>query len=237
MRSTSIRFIFLISLIILLTIACQTIDSIGERADTVRATAASVATDVQEGRDLVGTVRAITTQVGGSGLIQTAQALATQADESGLLATAQTFATQQGPGLLATAQAFATDQGPGLVQTVLAVATQKGPEVLGTAQAYITQSAQSGAPQDIPIIEGSREMYFTSPELVSYTISVPYAQAVEFYKNQMPLNGWTKVERDWVESEATANLQFEKADRRASVILTTSAGGAKTIVLITIEKK
>jgi len=222
---------------IILTIACQALGGIGERADTVRSTAVSIATDVQEGRDLLGTVRAITTQVGGSGLMQTAQALATQADESGLLSTAQAFATEQGPGLMATAQAFATDQGPGLIETVMAVATQEGPGMIATARAYITQSAQGGAPADIPLIEGEKEMFYQSPEMVSYVTPMLYTQAVEFYKNQMPLNGWSKVELDWVETEAVANLQFEKPDRRASVVLTTASGGAKTTVLITIENK
>ena len=56
-------------------------------------------------------------------------------------------------------------------------------------------------------------------------------------RNQMPINGWTKVEQDWVEEQAISNLQFEKADRRASVVLTASSGGDKTTVLITISPK
>jgi len=152
----------------------------------------------------------------------TIQALATQADES---------------GLLATAQAFATAQGPGLVQTALAVATQQGPGILSTAQTYITQLAPGNAPADIPVIEGNKEMFFQSNALVSYVIGQPIAEVVEFYKDQMPANGWTKLEREWLESPAAANLVFEKPDRRASVVLTVSSGGGDTIVLVTIENK
>jgi hypothetical protein len=155
-------------------------------------------------------------------MIKTVQALATQAGES---------------GLLSTAQAFATEQGPSLVETVLAVATKEGPGLVGTAEAYITQSAPGEAPKDIPIMDGQKEMFYQSPEMVSYVINVPYPQAVEFYKNQMLANGWTKVEQDWVEEQAIANLQFEKAYTKASVVLTASTGGDKTTVVITITPK
>jgi len=155
-------------------------------------------------------------------MVGTIQALATEADES---------------GLLATAQAFATAQGPGLVQTALAVATQQGPEILSTAQTYITQLAPGNAPADIPVIEGDKQMSFQSNALVSYVIGKPIADVVEFYKEQMPANGWTKREQEWLESPAAANLVYEKPDRRASVVLSVSPGGGETIVLITIENK
>jgi hypothetical protein len=222
MQSRKLRYIWLLSILIVFVFACRAFTGVQEDVDTARATVQSVATDIQQGRDLLGTARAISTQVGGSGMIQTVQALATEANES---------------GLLATAQAFATEQGPGLIETVVAVATQEGPSLLDTAQAYITQSSPGNPPQDIPVMDGQREMFFQSPEFVSYVISVPYPAAVEFYKNQMPINGWTKVEQDWVEEQAIANLQFEKADRRASVVLTASSGGDKTTVLITISPK
>jgi hypothetical protein len=222
MKLGKVRYLWLISILLIAVFACQAVSGVQERVDTVKSTAMSVATDVQQGRDLIGTARAITTQVGGSGLIQTAQALATQADES---------------GLLSTAQAFATEQGPGLVETALAVATQEGPAILATAQAYITQASPGTAPEDIPIIDGQKEMFYQSAELVSYIISVPYAQVVEFYKNQMPANGWTKVDQDWVETGLISNLQFEKNDRRASIVLTTSSGGNGATVLITISAK
>ena len=222
MQPGNLRSIGLISVIVIFVLACGIFSGVQERVETAKSTVESVRTEVQKGRDLVGTARAITTQVGGSGMIKTVQALATEADES---------------GLLATAQAFATEQGPGLIETVLAVATQEGPSILGTAQAYITQSSPGKAPEDIPILDGQKEMFFQSPELVSYVIAVPYAQAVDFYKNQMPANGWSKVDQDWVESEVISNLQFEKDARKASVVLTSPSGENKTTVLITISPK
>lgn len=155
MQTGKLRYLWLLSVILIFVFACRVFSGVQERVDKTRSTAESVATDIQQGRDLVGTARAITTQVGGPGLIQTAQALATQADES---------------GLLSTAQAFATEQGPGLIETVLAVATQEGPAILETAQAYITQSSPGNAPEDIPIIDGQKEMFFQSSQLISYAV-------------------------------------------------------------------
>jgi hypothetical protein len=217
-----LRHLWLISFLFVFVFACRAFTGLQEDVDTARDKVESVATDIQQGRDLLGTARAITTQVGGSGLIQTAQALATDAGES---------------GLLATAQAFATAQGPGLVETVLAVATQEGPALLATAQAYITEAAPGDAPDDIPIIQGDKEMFFQSPKMVSYRIPLPYPQVVEFYKNQMPANGWAEEDQDWVEGETVSNLQYEKTNRRASVVLTSSPGDGKTTVMILIETK
>ncbi len=222
MQPGKFRYLWLISVLVVTVFACSIFRGVQEGVDTAKSTVESVRTEVQKGRDLVGTARAITTQVGGSGMIKTVQALATQADES---------------GLLATGQALATEQGPGLIETVLAVATQEGPAMLETAQAYITQSAPGNAPEDIPVIEGQKEMFYQSPVLVSYIVTVPYAQAVEFYKNQMPANGWSKVEQDWVETEMLSNLQFEKNDRKASVLLTSAPGEGKATVVITISPK
>jgi hypothetical protein len=222
MQTGKLRHLWMISFLVVFVFACRAFTGLQEDVETARDQVESVATDIQQGRDLLGTARAITTQVGGSGLIKTAQALATQAGEF---------------GLLETAQAFATAQGPGLIETALAVATQEGPAILATAQAYITEAAPGDAPEDIPIIDGDKEMFFQSPEMVSYVISLPYAQVVEFYKNQMPVNGWAMEDEDWVESETVANLQFEKTNRRASVVVTPAPGAAKTTVLIMIETK
>jgi hypothetical protein len=222
MRTGNLRHLWIISFLVVFVFACRAFTGLQEDVDTARDQVESVATDIQQGRDLLGTARAIATQVGGSGLIRTAQALATQAGES---------------GLLETAQAFATAQGPGLIETALAVATQEGPSILATAQAYITEAAPGDAPEDIPILDGDKEMFFQSSQMVSYVISLPYMQVVEYYKSQMPANGWAKEDQDWVEGETVSNLQFEKTNRRASVVVTPAPGGSKTTVLILIETK
>jgi hypothetical protein len=222
MLTKSYRYLWLIAAIVLIAVGCSLFSGVGNRIDSTRATAEAIATDIEQGRDLLGTARAMATQVGGAGMIGTIQALATEADES---------------GLLATAQAFATAEGPGLMETALAVATKQGPEILSTAQSYITQIAPGAAPPDIPILDGDKELFFQSNALVSYLIALPLEQVAEFYKQQMPANGWTKVDAESFESPSAKNLVYEKPGRRASVVLSISPGEGKSVVLVTIENK
>ena len=222
MQAKSYRYLWLIAVFVVITVGCRLFSGVSDRVDSVRATAESIATDVDQGRDLLGTARAMATQVGGAGMIGTIQALATEADES---------------GLLATAQAFATAEGPGLMETVLAVATRQGPEILSTAQSYITQIAPGAAPPDIPVLDGDKELFFQSNALVSYVIALPLDQVADYYKTQMPANGWTKVDEETFESPVAKSLVYEKPDRRASVVLSLSPGEGKSVILITIENK
>jgi hypothetical protein len=234
MDKQGFRHAWLLAVLITVSLACQVLSDIGERVQQTRNQVESAATDIKQGRNFLGTARSIATQVGNSEMLQTAMALATELGESGLLETARAFATEQGPGLIETVQGFATQQGPGLVETAQALATQHGPGLLETAQAVATQAARASGnpPADIPLIEGEKEMLFASSELVSYTTGLTFQEVLQFYKAQMPANGWEKIEQGWVETGNTAVLQFEKPDRKA--VVTLNADG-RTIVIITIQ--
>ncbi|UCH61222.1 MAG: hypothetical protein JSV61_07000, partial [Anaerolineales bacterium] len=156
--------------------------------------------------------------------VQTAQALATEVGDSGLLETAQAYATEQGPALLATAQALATEQGPGLRETTQALATQAALNL-------------GGAPEDIPVVEGERQNFIASSQLVSYFTRLDFQQVVDFYQAQMPANGWSLLEEGIVQAENTATLNYVKADRLASVTLTVNPLDNQTIVVITIQNR
>lgn len=209
-----------IILLMVASLACNAVNQVGEARETVQA----VATGVSQGRDLLATMGAIGTQVGGEGWMETAQALATQAGESGLLETAVAFATEQGPSALATAQAFATEQGP---------------SAMATAQAYATQVAGSlgNLPPDIPILDGEKDAFVKSLELVSYITPIEYSQAVEFYKQQMPANGWVQASSGWIETAQTTILRFEKPDKLSTVTITHNPVDNTTVVLITIQTR
>ena len=99
MPNKSYRIAWFITLMVSVTLGCGLFTNAAEQISGVKETVGSVATDVQTGRDILGTAKAIVTDVGGSGLIETAQALATGVGDSGFLSTAQAFATQQGPEL------------------------------------------------------------------------------------------------------------------------------------------
>jgi hypothetical protein len=222
MRSNFIRLVWLLAILVGSTLACQSIGRIQERFGSARATVEFTATQINEGGELLSTVRAVGTQVIGEGFIQTAQALVTQV---------------QGSGLVETAWALATEQGPGLLATAISVATQQGPGAIATVQAYATQVAQATPAPDIPVVDGAKEMYFQSGSLVSYLTSLPYQQVLDFYKTQMLAYGWSKVDQDWFESDTAATLNYTKDNRIATVTLGHSPGGNQTLVLIMIKEK
>jgi hypothetical protein len=215
------RYALFVVLFIAATLGCSFFSQLGNRFSVARGTVAGVATDVQEGRDLLGTARAITTDVGGSGLIRTAQAMATSAGESGLLSTAETFATQQGPELKETVQAFATEQGPGLVATAQAMATQAAP-LLGET------------PADIPLMSGQRENFVGTKQLVSYSTAAKFTDVIDFYKKEMVSNGWQLTNEQDVSGTNLVILTYQKPDRTASITIGSIPLTDKTTVLIAI---
>jgi hypothetical protein len=231
--------ILILAYIVTFTMACSLVSGIGDRFSETKEKAQSVATQVQEGHDLLGTAQTIATEVGNSELIVTAQALATEVGDSGLLETAQAFATEQGPRLIGTVQSIATQEGPNLVETARALATQEGPRIKATAQAIATKAAQTfgEAPPDIPVIGGDKENFIGSPELVSYITPLPIDQTLEFYIREMPGVGWSALPDDWFESENLAVLNYIKADRLVSITLSTLPFGDQTVVMITIQQQ
>ena len=223
MPGKTYRLAWMITLLVAATLGCGLFSSVGERISGVKATVGSVATDVQTGRDILGTARAIVTDVGGSGLLETAQALATGVGDSGFLSTAQAFATEQGPELRATLQAFATQQGPGLLETAQAMGTAAAP-LLGKA------------PADIPLLPGQLEDLVSTSLLVTYGTATDSKQVIDFYNKEMVSSGWTKVNEETL-GEAITLLTFEKQGRAASVTVTNNNVTGKTMVVIAIQPK
>ena len=223
MSRKTYQLAWIITVLVSATLGCGLFSSVGESITGVRATVGAVATDVQTGRDILGTAKAIVTDVGGSGLLQTAQALATGVGDSGFLSTAQAFATEQGPELQATLQAFATEQGPGLLETAQAMGTAAAP-LLGPA------------PADIPILQGELENLISTPWLVTYGTAIDSKLVVDFYNNEMVANGWTKTNEEAL-GDAITLLTFEKPGRLASVTVTGNSMTGKTMVVIAIQPK
>jgi len=223
MPRKSYRIAWLITLTVSATLGCGLVTGVGEQISGVKGTVGAVATDVQTGRDVIGTARAIATSVGGSGLIETAQALATGVGDSGFLSTAQAFATEQGPELMATLQAFATDQGPGLMETAQAMGTAAAP-LLGEA------------PADIPIVQGELENLISTRLLVTYGTALDAGLVVDFYNNEMIANGWTKVNEEAL-GDAITLLTFEKPGRLATITVTGNTLTSKSMVVIAIQPR
>jgi hypothetical protein len=220
MRFANLRHAWLIVTLLSTTLACQLVSQLSETRERVE----SVATDAKAGINTLGTARALVTQVGSSAMLQTAQALATEAGESGLLQTAIAVATEEGPSAIETAKAFVTQEGPALEET---------------AQAALTQIAGSMGepPVDIPVIAGEKEDLITGEFAVSYSVSMDIEDVADFYKREMPREGWTPIEQGNLESENMFSLNFEKPDRSAAVTIISSPVNQQTIVFILIVEK
>lgn len=214
------RVLLVMSVLLISVLACRLVSEIGE----TKATVESAATEAKEGLNILGTARALVTEVGSSDMIQTAQALATEVGESGVLQTAIAVATQEGPSAMETAKAFATQEGPGLQET---------------AQAAMTQiaGAMDEAPPDIPIVGGETDNFLAKEFMVSYMTPLRLPEVLAFYKSEMPDKGWVFTDQGTLETENMAALNFEKPDRTAAITLNVNPLDDRTIVLILISEK
>ena len=185
-------------------------------------------------------------------VLKTMQVYASQADQLGLDATAEAFMTQEGGKLLSTVQAVVTEHKDEWIATAGAFTTEQGSKLIATAEAYSTKEdikatiaafitkargfLAGSAPDDIPIMGVQAGNLTQSSGMVFFTTSVELATVLEYYENQMPANGWEKVEQDSIESENSAVLNYVKGDRAASVTLNRNPGGG-TIVAIILTKR
>ena len=208
MNKKTFRWLWALTIIAAFGIGCNLVSNVTQRVGGVEKTAQSVATGLQSGREIITTGQALATNIGGNSIVQTAQA----------------FVTEQAPGVEKTVQAFATNQGPGLEQTIQALATQSG-------------STTGQAPQDIPLVEGDKTNLVTSGTFVTYFTSMDFKSVLSFYETQMPVNGWTKVDNESVQSGNSAVLVYDKPSRKATVTLGVNPTDNSTVVAISISQK
>jgi hypothetical protein len=97
--------------------------------------------------------------------------------------------------------------------------------------------AMGEPPDDIPIIAGDVEDLFTGEFVVSYTVPMDIQAVADFYKREMPANGWDTVEQGTLESESLIALNFEKPGKAAAVTITATPVNRKAIVFILISEK
>jgi hypothetical protein len=210
------RFAWLGVLLVAVTVACNLLNGVSEDVRDVRDTAEAIATQAQ-------------------GLGDQAQGIATAFDRS--LETLQAFATEEAPEVLGTGQALLTEAAErGLLETAQARITEDGSELLGTLEAIATQGfSTSTGPEDIPVVDRTTVRdFFATDTLVSYLSSLDFASVLDFYKQQMPENGWNAVAGGTLETESAAVLRYEKEGRTATVTLSGNAQDQQTAVQILI---
>jgi hypothetical protein len=155
-------------------------------------------------------------------------------------------------GLVNTGQAFVTKvEGfatefipPGMGETMQAV----GPTIQAiaptiqavqpTMQAFMTEMPKPDgeAPPDIPLMEGERSAFMASSSNVSYMVDADQQAVVDFYKREMPNNGWRLVDSGAAQMPNSTELNFEKDNRKAKVLIMEMPFMGKTNVIITIEE-
>jgi hypothetical protein len=103
-----------------------------------------------------------------------------------------------------------------------------------TTSALLTEvSAQLESPKDIPVYKPNQS-FFGSPSNVSYITSATYKVVLDFYKKEMPGQGWTKSESDKsMETNSYAHLFYIKDARKAELTIFDNKG--KISVLISIK--
>jgi hypothetical protein len=218
MRKDHIKLIWALTVLIGLSLACQSINAIREDYTQARGTVGAVATQAQQ----------IVTQVEG---------IATEINESDAIATGRALATEYGPSVISTSQALATKLAEeGYLLTAEALVTQGSQELIPTIEAFATESLfPAPPPEDIPIFaDGDVTNLFSNLSVVSYYVDANLAEVIDFYKTAMPTFEWLDVSDEDQMKEGGAILKFFKPERVATVTLTSNPVVDQTIVLITI---
>lgn len=147
--------------------------------------------------------------------LQTAQAAASEVQ--GLATQAQAFATQ--------AEALATQiEQSGLQETAQALATQ-------AESGTLVVPGQGETPEDIPLLE-DRQNFVGGANYVTYTTGADYQTVVDFYKKEMPAQGWT-ASGDAMEFSGIATLSYSKDNRQAQVVIAGAEGQTSVVITIT----
>ncbi|MBN1148106.1 MAG: hypothetical protein JXA78_12680 [Anaerolineales bacterium] len=200
-----LRYFALLSLLAMLGLGCGLVSEF----TGMKATAQTVGTAVEGGRELLGTGQALATQVQESGAKQTVQAAATKVGESGVKETVQSAATQI--------------DASGAVETVQAKATE-----------FII--SEQDVPADIPVMQGEKSTFVGSPQAISYFVNADFLAVLGFYQQEMPARGWSKIDYGTTITDSTAELFYEKDGRKATVVIALVPVMNQVAVVITIEE-
>lgn len=90
----------------------------------------------------------------------------------------------------------------------------------------------SQLPEDIPTpadAEGVSQVF----GMITFTSATPPGELSDFYKTEMPKNGWTLSNEG--SFGGVFSLEFTKGGRTASLMISADAAPGKTSVLITVQ--
>jgi len=98
------------------------------------------------------------------------------------------------------------------------------------------EALESGKPpEDIPVPENAEDLQALGMMgMLTYQSASTPEELVDFYKAEMPKNGWTEVSVDV--TAGMANLEYNKEDRTATIMITPDSDTGKTAVMITVQE-
>jgi hypothetical protein len=129
-----------------------------------------------------------------------------------------------------TAESVATEAVGDIQLTASAIGAEIGPEIQATLLALPSQVDIGKAPADVPVIPNPSG-FFGSENQVIYMTTDTLDKAVNFYRQEMPANGWQETEPSLVVSKV-AYLNFENANQKAIVTMVPSADKLAITILI-----
>lgn len=150
-----------------------------------------------------------------------AQAIATELD-------VQVLATDIDLGSVATSvQGLATDiDMQGVATSMQGLATQIDVQGILTAMPDIdvggimtdVVATPGGFPTDIPLLAGELSDMSGTPASLQYSADVSVKDAADFYRREMPTQGWVEAPGGQV-SDTAASLSFQKGGRTARITI------------------
>lgn len=213
------RITWVLSILLILSTGCGLVSQVDELQTNVDA----LSTQIESGKEILGTGEALATKIDESGVKRTLEAMGTKIAESGAKETVQAAATK-------------FDE-IGVEETVQAAATKFAESgAKETIQAKVTElpSSTGERPQDIPVLPEADKL-IGNPDLVSYVSDLTLQEIVEYYEREMLLNGWQKIEGESEVVDYLATLNYAKDMRKATVIITKIPLVNRTSVLVTIQ--
>jgi hypothetical protein len=219
-----LKICFLLLPFLLATLACRTFSKAGET--------------YQESKEAIEAVvtlaRGVATQH--PGLLETAGSFVVEEGLS-LAGTAEAFATQN-PGLLETARTLAEDKGPTMLSTAQALATEQ-PGLIETAKAIISSGSGQKSPlPDIPVFSSQPiDIHYSAVQALSYSTEGAYQTILNFYKKEMPANGWELDIPGSFEEGNMTSLVYAQPERNATVTISFSEATGRTLVVIFTEDR
>jgi hypothetical protein len=135
--------------------------------------------------------------------------------------------------VLETVSSVSTEAVGNIQLTADAMLGEMGPQVQATLAAIPPDINIGKAPADIPVLPDPYG-FFGSEKQVLYMTTVSLEEAVRFYRQEMPANGWQETEPSLVVPKM-AYINFENDTSKATISMTPA--GDKLAISITISEK